>query len=248
MTASPSVSTVPSPPAPIDLYYWPTPNGWKIAIALEEMGLPYRLLPIDIGKGDQFAPAFLQLNPNHRIPVIVDPEGPAGQPLAVFESGAILQYLGRKSGLFYPQDPRSQSEVEQWLFWQVGGLGPMCGQAGHFKLYAPEPVPYAIERYTKEVARLMGVMERRLQDRDYLAGPYTIADMACWPWVSIVKNYDVDLAPFPRVQAWLDRLGQRPAIVRGRQVGAELRRQIPTDPAELEKWRQTLFGQQAAAK
>ena len=184
----------------IDLYYWPTPNGWKIAIALEEMGIPYRLVPVDIAKGAQFDPAFLQLNPNHRIPVIVDRDGPDGLPISVFESGAILQYLGRKSGLFYPQDPRQQVEVEQWLYWQVGGLGPMCGQAGHFKLYAPEPVPYAVERYTREVGRLIGVMERRLADRDYLTGPYSIADMACWPWVSIVKSYDIDLAQFPAVE------------------------------------------------
>lgn len=231
------------PHAPIDLHYWPTPNGWKIAIALEEMALPYRLVPVDIGNGDQFAPAFLALNPNHRIPVIVDPEGPDGQPISVFESGAILQYLGRKTGLFYPQDPRGQVEVEQWLYWQVGGLGPMCGQAGHFKLYAPEPVPYAIDRYTREVGRLLGVMERRLQDRDYLAGAYSIADMACWPWVSIVKNYDQNTQNFPKVHAWLERVGQRPAVQRGREVGAEWRKQIPTDPEELAKWRKTLFAQ-----
>lgn len=239
--------TEPSP-SPIDLYYWPTPNGWKIAIALEEMGLTYRLLPIDIGKGDQFDPGFLRLNPNHRIPVIVDPDGPLGLPISVFESGAILQYLGRKTGLFYPQDPRGLVEVEQWLYWQVGGLGPMCGQAGHFKLYAPEPVPYALDRYTREVARLLGVMERRLSDREYLAGAYSIADMACWPWVSIVKNYDIDLGQFPSVKAWSERIAQRPAVERGRLVGAELRKKIPTDPAELEQWRKTLFQQQGAPK
>lgn len=231
------------PQPPIDLHYWPTPNGWKIAIALEEMALPYRLVPVDIGKGDQFAPAFLALNPNHRIPVIVDPHGPDGEPISVFESGAILQYLGRKTGLFYPQTPRAQVEVEQWLYWQVGGLGPMCGQAGHFKLYAPEPVPYAIERYTREVGRLLGVMERRLQDRDYLAGDYSVADMACWPWASIVKNYDQNLEDFPKVQAWVERVGQRPAVQRGREVGADLRKKIPTDPQELEQWRKTLFAQ-----
>ncbi len=228
---------------PIELHYWPTPNGWKIAIALEEMGLPYRIVPVNIGQGHQFTPEFLHLNPNHRIPVIVDPNGPGGQPISVFESGAILQYLGRKTGLFYPASERQRVDVEQWLYWQVGGLGPMCGQAGHFKLYAPEPVPYAIERYTREVGRLLGVLERRLADRDFLAGDYSIADMACWPWVSLVKNYDQDIKAFPLTQAWSERVQQRPAVQRGRLAGAELVQKVPTDPEELANWRRTLFAQ-----
>ncbi|MBU4039367.1 MAG: glutathione S-transferase N-terminal domain-containing protein, partial [Alphaproteobacteria bacterium] len=172
---------------PIELWYWPTPNGWKISIALEEMGLPYEMKPVNIGAGEQFDAAFLAISPNGRMPAIVDPDGPDGQPLSIFESGAILQYLGVKSGQFYPQDPRGKAEVDQWLFWQVGGLGPMAGQTHHFRQYAPaivrdqRHIAYGVRRYTDETHRLYGVMDRRLADRDYLAGDYSIADMAAWP-------------------------------------------------------------------
>src|SRR5436190_12668563 len=161
---------------PIELYYWPTPNGWKISIMLEEVGLPYTLQPVNIGKGDQFKPAFLAISPNNRMPAIVDPSGPGDQPISIFESGAIMQYLGRKSGKFYPADERGRVEVDQWLFWQVGGLGPMAGQAHHFRAYARESIPYAVARYVDEVHRLYGVMNRRLADRAFLAGKYSIAD------------------------------------------------------------------------
>ncbi len=174
--------------APIELYYWPTPNGWKVTIMLEELGVPYEVKYVNIGKGEQFEPAFLKISPNNRMPAIVDPEGPDGKPISVFESGAILQYLGRKFGRFYGADERGRVEVDQWLFWQMGGLGPMAGQAHHFRQYAPETVPYGIERYTNEVNRLYGVMDRRLADRDYLAGNYSIADMACVGWVKPYRN------------------------------------------------------------
>ena len=169
---------------PIELYYWPTPNGWKISIMLEECGLPYNVHSVDIGKGDQFKPDFLAISPNNKMPAIVDPDGPGGQPISIFESGAILQYLGRKTGQLYPSDERARVEVDQWLFWQMAGLGPMAGQTHHFRIYAPEPIPYAVERFTKETARLYGVMDRRLADREFLAGDYSIADIACVGWGS----------------------------------------------------------------
>ena len=164
---------------PIDLHFWPTPNGWKITIMLEECGLPYRVIPVNIGKGDQFKPEFLAIAPNNRMPAIVDPDGPGGEPISVFESGAILMYLGRKTGKFYPQDERGRVAVEEWLMWQMSGFGPMLGQTHHFRIYAPEKIDYAIERYTKEANRLYGVLNRRLEGRDYICGDYTIADMAC---------------------------------------------------------------------
>lgn len=203
----------------IELYFWPTPNGFKISILLEELGLAYREHLIDIGKGAQFAPEFLKISPNNRIPAIVDPDGPDGQPVALFESGAILQYLGRKYSAFYPTNERKKADVDQWLFWQVGGLGPMAGQCFHFRKYAPEPVPYAIERYTKEVSRLFGVMERRLADRDYLAGAYSIADIACFPWVRLWRDLAQDIEQFPKLKAWAERIGARPAVKRGLATG-----------------------------
>lgn len=203
----------------IELYFWPTPNGLKIPILLEELRLPYRGHLIDISKGEQFAPAFLKISPNNRIPAIVDPDGPDGQPIALFESGAILQYLGRKSSSFYPISERQKSEVDQWLFWQVGGLGPMAGQCFHFRKYAPEKIPYGIERYTKEVTRLFGVMERRLTDRSYLAGDYSIADIACFPWVRLWKDLAQDIEQFPHLKGWLDRIAARPAVQRGLAAG-----------------------------
>jgi GST-like protein len=199
----------------ITLYFWSTPNGYKIAIMLEELGAPYRVEFVDIGKGEQFAPSFLAISPNNRIPAILDPDGPDGQPLAIFESGAILQYLGRKFGAFYPSSERAKAEVDQWLFWQVGGLGPMAGQCEHFRTYATEKIPYAIDRYTKEVERLFRVMEKQLSSRDYLAGGYSIADIATFPWARTWQTLGQDIRNFPHVERWLARIAERPAVIRG---------------------------------
>ncbi|WP_417477092.1 glutathione S-transferase N-terminal domain-containing protein [Maricaulis sp.] len=237
--------------APIELYYWPTPNGWKISIALEEMGLAYDLKPVNIGAGEQFEPAFLKISPNNRMPAIIDPDGPDGEPISIFESGAILQYLGRKSGQFYPADPRARAEVEQWLFWQMGGLGPMAGQAHHFRTYAKAIEPderkleYGKNRYTNEVNRLYGVIERALSDgRDYIAGEYSIADMAIWPWI-LPEGQGQDLADFPRLSAWMERVGARPAVRTGRALHQESRRALDEDSADGKKARDLLFGQKA---
>ncbi|HST94395.1 MAG TPA: glutathione S-transferase N-terminal domain-containing protein [Microvirga sp.] len=208
---------------PIDLYYWPTPNGWKITIMLEECGLPYTVHPVNIGKGDQFKPEFLAISPNNRMPAIVDPDGPDGQPISVFESGAILQYLGRKTGRFYPKDERARVEVEQWLFWQMGGFGPMLGQTHHFRIYAPEQVPYAIARYTNEANRLYGVLNRRLADREYVAGEYSIADMAIIGWAKMWERQGQTIEDFPNVKRWLDTMLARPAVERGLKVSSEIR-------------------------
>jgi GST-like protein len=224
---------------PIQLFYWPTPNGHKISIMLEETGLPYEVRPINIGAGEQFAPAFLKLSPNNRMPAIVDPDGPGGRPLSVFESGAILQYLGRKTGRFYPADPRARAAVEEWLFWQVGGLGPMAGQANHFLTYAKQDIPYAKKRYADEVHRLFGVMNTRLGKVRYLAGAYSIADMASYSWVKSATRYQA-LDEFPNLAAWVERVGKRPAVRRGMEVGAGLRKAVTS---EADK--QVLFGQRA---
>ncbi|CAN7210339.1 glutathione S-transferase N-terminal domain-containing protein [Phenylobacterium sp. LjRoot164] len=202
----------------IDLHFWPTPNGWKITIMLEETGLPYRLIPVDIGAGDQLKPDFLAVSPNGRMPAIVDSEGPDGSPIAIFETGAILQYLGDKTGRFFPTDRRARSAVEQWLYWQCAGLGPMVGQAAHFK-YRKEKIPYAIDRYVGEARRLYGVMDRRLGEAEYLAGDYSIADIATWPWTRGYKMLGIDLAEFPNLQAWFKRVGAREAVVRGANIG-----------------------------
>jgi GST-like protein len=227
--------------APVELYYWPTPNGWKITIMLEELGVPYNVNLVNIGRGEQFQPAFLAISPNNRMPAIVDPEGPGGAPISIFESGAILQYLGRKFGRFYPLDERSRVEVDQWLFWQMGGLGPVAGQAHHFRQYAPEKIPYAIERYTDECNRLYGVMNRRLADRAFLAAEYSIADMACLGWIKPHKNQGQDLNQFPNLKRWFETLMARPAVARGLAVGKEHRRNIAND----EEARKVLFGQRA---
>lgn len=232
--------------APLELHYWPTPNGWKVSIALEEMGLPYTLFPVNIGKGDQFRPDFLAIAPNNRMPAIVDPEGPDGAPISVFESGAILQYLARKTGRFYGETERERVAVEEWLFWQVGGVGPMAGQAHHFLKYAPamEPpqdLPYPKDRYRNEVNRLYGVLDRRLSDREYVAGNYSIADMAIWPWASLWEGQEQDIAAFPHMAAWLDRIAARPAVQAGRALGAELR----SDAAQDKEAQKVLFGQKA---
>jgi GST-like protein len=208
----------------IDLYTWPTPNGWKISIALEEMGLAYRAIPVNLVRGEQFAPDFLRISPNGRIPAIVDHE-PADtrEPLALFESGAILLYLAEKTGRFLPRDVRGRAEVAQWLMWQVGGLGPMLGQHGHFLLYAPEQLDYAIARYADEARRLFGVLDRRLEGREHICGAYSIVDMACWPWVVTYKSQQIDLDPFPNLRRWYDALKQRPALRRGYDLHRELR-------------------------
>jgi GST-like protein len=229
----------------IDLYYWPTPNGHKITLFLEEAGLPYRLVPVNIGKGDQFAPGFLAVSPNNRMPAIVDHE-PAGggAPLSVFESGAILLYLAEKTQRFIPADPRGRYAMLQWLFWQVGGLGPMAGQNHHFNLYAPERLPYAIDRYVKETNRLYGVMDRRLSQVPYLAGEaYTIADMAAYPWIVPWQRQQQDLKQFPALQRWFEQIGARPATQRTYARASEFQVQPITD----EESRRILFGQTAAS-
>lgn len=235
---------------PIELWYWPTPNGWKVSIALEEMGLPYELKPVNIGRGEQFEPAFQTISPNGRMPAIIDTDGPDGQPLSIFESGAILQYLGLKSGQFYPQDVRGRTEVDQWLFWQVGGLGPMAGQTHHFRQYAPamikdqRQIAYGVRRYTDETHRLYGVLDRRLADRAFVAGDYSIADMAIWPWI-LPSHQGQDLAEFPNLAAWMDRVGQRPAVKAGRAIGDELRSNLGAAGKDAEEARKLLFGQRA---
>jgi len=228
---------------PIELYYWPTPNGWKISIMLEECGLPYTIKRINIGKGEQFAPEFLAIAPNNRIPAIIDPEGPGGEPISVFESGAILQYLGRKTGKFYPTEERARVACEEWLFWQVGGLGPMAGQNHHFSRYAPARIPYAIDRYRKETARLYGVLDRQLAGRPYIADHYSIADMACYPWIAPHVDQGQDLDDYPHLKRWFETMQARPAVVRAYAAGEPYVRRGP-DFNALE--REILFGQTAS--
>jgi GST-like protein len=214
---------------PIDLFYWPTPNGWKVSIALEEMALTYKTQLINIGAGEQFAPAFLKIAPNNRMPAIVDPDGPDGSSISIFESGAILQYLARKTGSFYGETERDRVTVDQWLMWQMGGLGPMAGQAHHFLKYAPfmdppQVLPYAQDRYRAETARLYGVLDRQLAGREYVAGDaYTIADMAIWPWASLWEGQQQTLDDKPNMARWLDTVGARPAVQKGHALYLELR-------------------------
>ena len=206
---------------PIDLYYWPTPNGWKISVMLEECALPYNLIPVNISAGDQFRPEFLAISPNNRIPAIVDHGGPGRRPISVFESGAILQYLGRKTGKFYPRNERDRVEVEQWLFWQMANLGPKAGEASHFRNYASERLPYAVDRFMKEINRIYGVMNRRLADREFLAGRYSIADISCIGWASRAERLGHDLSQFENVRRWRDAVLARPAVRRGLKVRVE---------------------------
>ncbi|MBM3526993.1 MAG: glutathione S-transferase family protein [Alphaproteobacteria bacterium] len=236
----------------IDVYLWATPNSWKVTIALEEMGLPYNAKPVAIIKGEQFKPEFLALSPNNRIPAIIDPQGPDGAPVSVFESGAILSYLGRKTGQFYPTDERSRTEVEQWLFWQMAGVGPMFGQASHFRNYAPSLVDdparieYSTRRYDNEVSRLLGVLDGRLSGRRFVAGDYSIADMAIYPWAAYAGHLGQDLGAFPHVQVWLKRVGTRPAVIRGMAVGSDLQRSTPpAGSPEQREFVKALFGQNA---
>ncbi len=234
----------PSETGPIDLYYWPTPNGWKITIALEEMDLPYTLHLIDIGKGDQFDPAFLKIAPNNRMPAITDPGGPDGAPISIFESGAILQYLARKTGRFCGDTERQRIAVDQWLMWQMGGVGPMAGQAHHFLKYAPamdppNDLPYAKDRYRNETGRLYGVLDRQLADNEYVAGDfYSIADMAIWPWASLWEGQQQTLDDRPHMVRWLETVGARPAVRKGRDVASDKRSNLQDD-RDAQK---TLFG------
>ena len=227
----------------IDLYYWPTPNGHKLTIFLEETQISYRILPINIARGEQFAPEFLAISPNNRMPAIVDtdPTG-GGAPIAIFESGAILLYLAEKSGRFLPSDLRGRYDVMQWLFWQMGGLGPMAGQNHHFVHYAPEKLPYAMERYVKETSRLYAVLDQRLADRENIAGDYSIADMACYPWIVPYERQQQDLADFPNLKRWFDAIRARPAVIEAYEKGTALRAQPTVD----EESRKFLFGQSAA--
>ncbi len=228
----------------IDLYYWTTPNGHKITMFLEETGLPYRIVPVNIGKGEQFKPEFLAIAPNNRIPAIVDKEpADGGEPISLFESGAILLYLAEKTGRFLPTDLRGRAEVLQWLFWQMAGLGPMAGQAGHFRIYAPEPIPYGIERYTKEVNRLYGVMNKRLADREFLAGDYSIADMASYPWIVPYERHGQNLDDFPHLKRWFEAIKARPATARAYAKASEVNPDAGKPISEEEK--KVLFGQTA---
>jgi len=222
----------------IDLYSWPTPNGHKVHIMLEECGLPYRVHPINIGTGDQFQPEFLKISPNNKIPAIVDSEGPDGKPISLFESGAILTYLAAKTGKFLPKSDRAKYEALQWLMFQMGGVGPMLGQAHHFRIYAPEKIGYAIDRYTNEAKRVYGVMNKRLESSPWIGGKsYSIADIAIFPWLRSWQNQGIDWADYPALKAWYDRVDARPAVKRGVQVLADARKPLTDDKA-----RHHLFG------
>lgn len=224
----------------IDLYYWTTPNGHKITIFLEETGLPYNIKPINIGKGEQFAPEFLAISPNNRIPAIVDHEPADGKgPLSVFESGAILQYLAEKTGRFLPADLRGRTESMQWLFWQMGGLGPMLGQNHHFRNYVTEKIPYAINRYVKETERLYGVLDERLADREFIAGDYSIADMAAYPWIVLHERQGQNLDDFPNVKRWFETIQRRDAVQRA----YALAKTVNTATTMTEEAKSILFGQ-----
>lgn len=229
----------------IDVHYWTTPNGHKVTIFLEEAGVDYNIIPVNIGKGDQFKPEFLKLSPNNRIPAIVDtaPMG-GGAPISIFESGAILQYLAEKSGKFLPTDTRGRFEVLQWLYWQIGGLGPMAGQNHHFTQYAPEKIPYAVDRYVNETHRLYCVLDDRLADREFIAGEYSIADMACYPWIVPYENQRQDLGEFSHLQRWFEAVKARPAVERAYQRAEE----INQESVVTEESRQLLFGQRGRDK
>ncbi len=224
----------------IELHMWPTPNAHKVTLFLEETGLPYRTVEVNIGAADQFKPEFLAISPNNKMPAIVDPDGPDGRPISVFESGAILLYLAEKTGRFLPADARGRYEVLQWLMFQMASVGPMLGQAHHFRDYAPEKLPYAIDRYTNESRRIYRVVDTRLKDRDYVAGEYSIADMAIYPWFLHHEREGVDIGELPHVRRWMDAIGARPATQRGLAVMAERRPARPGPQSEAQ--RQILFG------
>jgi GSH-dependent disulfide-bond oxidoreductase len=226
----------------IDLYYWPTPNGHKVTVFLEEAGMPYTIVPVNIGAGEQFKPEFLAISPNNRIPAIIDrTPRERGAPISVFESGAILLYLAEKSERFIPNESRGRVEVLQWLFWQVAGLGPMLGQNHHFARYAPEKIPYAIDRYVNETNRLYGVLNKRLADRPFIAGAYSIADMACYPWIVPYERQGQKLEDFPHLKRWFEAIRARPAVVRAYERGAS----ISTNAVITEDAKKILFGQTA---
>ncbi len=222
----------------LDLYVWPTPNAYKISIMLEEIGRPYRVIPVDIQLGDQFKPDFLKISPNNKMPAIVDHDAPDGKPISVFESGAILMYLAETSGCFMPKDLRGRYKVIEWLMFQMGGVGPMLGQAHHFRQYAPEKLEYAINRYTNEAKRLYGVIDRRLGEVDYLAGDYSIADMAVFPWLRSYERQGQKLEDFPNLKRWFEKITARPAVKKGLELLADKRRAGPMDA----KAKETLFG------
>ncbi len=222
----------------IEVYSWPTPNGHKVHVMLEECALPYKAVAVDIGKGDQFRSDFLAISPNNKVPALVDPDGPDGQPISLFESGAILLYLAGKTGRFMPESVRGKYEVLQWLMFQMGSVGPMLGQAHHFRIYAPQKLPYAIDRYTNEAKRLYGVMNKRLAKSKYLGGPeYSIADIAVFPWLRSWKNQGIDWNDYPHLKGWFDEIAGRPAVQRGVEVLAGLRKPLTDDKA-----REVLFG------
>jgi len=227
----------------IDLYYFPTPNTWKVSIFLEETGLPYNIIPVNIMVGQQFEPDFLRVSPNNRVPAIVDHEvkGPDGTPLSIFESGAILIHLAEKTGQYLPKDPFRRAKVLEWVMWQMGGLGPMGGQANHFRAYAPEKLPYAINRYTNEVARLWGLLDDQLEDREWIANDeYSIADMACWGWITLHELQGQDLNDTPHLKRWFEAMGERPAVKRAYALG----REIAATPGKIsEEAKNLLYGQ-----
>lgn len=228
----------------LDLYVWPTPNAYKISIMLEEIGRAYRVIPVDIQRGDQFKPDFLKISPNNKMPAIVDHDAPDGKPLTVFESGAILMYLAESSGRFMPKDLRGRYQVIQWLMFQMSGIGPMLGQAHHFRQYAPEKLDYAVNRYTNEARRLYGVLDRRLGEADYLAGDYSIADMAVFPWIRPYERQGQKLENFSNLRRWFTAIDARPAVKKGLELLAEKRRTGPMD----DKAKEVLFGATQYAK
>src|SRR3954464_14559153 len=231
----------------IDFYYWPTPNGWKISIMLEECGLEYRTIPINIGKGDQFKPEFLAIAPNNRIPALVDHAPKGGtSPISIFESGAMLLYLAEKTGTFIPADIDGRYDVIQWTFWQMGGLGPMAGQNHHFRNYAVDKLQYAIDRYVNETNRLYGVLNKRLADRPFIAGEYSIADMACYPWIVPYKNQEQNIDDFPNLKRWLETIAARPATIRAYAKAKEVNPNYGQPAIRTEEERKLLFGQTAA--
>lgn len=237
----------------LDVHYWPTPNGKKVTILLEELGLIYKVVPVNIGRGDQFKPDFLSLSPNNRMPAIIDPEGPGGEPIAIFESGAIMQYLGRKTGLFYPADERARVKVDEWVHWQMANLGPNAGQRNHFRNYAPAMLAdqrqsaYGANRYTNEVNRLYGVLNGQLNGRDYIAGDYSIADMISWPWIQGRSDAALSMDDFPHLKVWKDRIGEREAVKRALAAAVAVRGGVGLQQSskEAEEARKVLFGQRA---
>lgn len=231
---------------PIELYYWPTPNGWKVSIFLEETELPYEVCPVNIGAGDQFEEKFLRISPNNKMPAIIDPEGPDGESISIFESGAILIYLANKTGSLFPQETRERYRVLEWLMFQMGSVGPMLGQAHHFRQYAPDDIPYAVERYTNEAARIYGVVDRRLSESEYIAGEeYTIADIAIFPWLVSHERQGQKLDDYPNLARWYRKIESRPAVQRGLDVGKELRK--PVEEMSDEE-RESLFGKRQYEK